>query len=373
MIALYRETRDIARLIERLLTNADIESTGSRRAFRRRVQRASVGIASLEECENEDIEWLHAVFDHGHSGPSCVVVTPLSLARLQRLRRIESTRFHVVWAEEVEDRLVQLLDEIEPWHRDPLRLLGHRLLRDFSLHWSLVKAIDHICSVTAHPSRTPPTHSVIELAERIRLPPDTLRRSAVLASGFLRNQAADNGNKEATTPHPRRQGGNGGDMSDFRSDAAGPADRDELFAEALGLQWPWYVERRAFDATKRRLDLHLNFEAGGTFRCGACGTPGCKAYDTVLKRWRHLDFFHYQTFVNAPSPRVECPHCGVRQAHLSWARRRRRLTVPFEEFVVNLAREMPVRAVSRIVGEHDTRLWRIVNEFMGGDPTAPDD
>ena len=27
----------------------------------------------------------------------------------------------------------------------------------------------------------------------------------------------------------------------------------------------------------------------------------------------------------------------------------------------NLAREMPVRAVARILGEHDTRLWRIVN------------
>lgn len=161
-------------------------------------------------------------------------------------------------------------------------------------------------------------------------------------------------------------------MSDLTTDAAGYAGGNELFAEALGLQWPWYVERQAFDATRRRLNLYLNFEAGGTFSCGACGTGGCKAYDTVLKRWRHLDFFHYQTFVNAPSPRVECPLCGVRQAQLSWARRRRRLTVPFEEYVVSLAREMPVRAVSRIVGEHDTRLWRIVNEFMEGDRAAPD-
>ena len=176
MIAFYTETCDMRSRIERLLANADVETTGSRNAFRTMVRRASVGIASLGRCEDEDVEWLRAVFRHGHSGPSCVVVTPLSLARLQRLRRIESTRFHAVWAEEVEDRLVQLLDDVEPWHRDPLRLLGHRLLRDFSLHWSLVKAIDHICSVTANPLRTPPTHSVSELAQRTRLPPDTLRR-----------------------------------------------------------------------------------------------------------------------------------------------------------------------------------------------------
>ena len=121
MIALYTETYDMRSRIERLLANADVETTGSRKAFRTMVRCASVGIASLGRCEDEDVEWLRAVFRHGHSGPSCVVVTPLSLARLQRLRRIESTRFHAVWAEEVEDRLVQLLDDVEPWHRDPLR------------------------------------------------------------------------------------------------------------------------------------------------------------------------------------------------------------------------------------------------------------
>ena len=146
-----------------------------------------------------------------------------------------------------------------------------------------------------------------------------------------------------------------------------------LFAEALGLKRPWYVERHAFDRVKRQLLLFLNFEVGGTFRCGACGTEDCKAYDTVLKSWRHLDFFNYQTFIRAPSPRVECPVCGVKQAHLPWARRRRGMTLPFEEFVVSLAREMPVRAVSRIVGEHDTRLWRIVNDYMEDDGTAPDE
>ena len=62
----------------------------------------------------------------------------------------------------------------------------------------------------------------------------------------------------------------------------------------------------------------------------------------------------------APSPRVECPSCGVRQAELPWARVRRRLTRGFEEYVAMLAREMPVRAVARVVGEHDTRLSRVV-------------
>ena len=93
-----------------------------------------------------------------------------------------------------------------------------------------------------------------------------------------------------------------------------------LFEQALGLERPWYVERTEFDAGQRRLDLHLNFEVGGTFACGGCGGEGCKAYDTAQRQWRHLNFFQHQAYLHAPSPRVECAECGIRQARLPWAR-----------------------------------------------------
>ena len=95
----------------------------------------------------------------------------------------------------------------------------------------------------------------------------------------------------------------------------GTMDEGGLFGQALGLEPPWY------------------------------------------------DFLGYRTILQAPSPRVDCPACGVRQAELPWTRPSRKLTLPFEEFVVDLAREMPVRAVARVVGEHDTRLWRVVNHY----------
>ena len=139
---------------------------------------------------------------------------------------------------------------------------------------------------------------------------------------------------------------------------------NEIFEQALNLDWPWCIDRIGFDDESKTLLVHLDFEKGGTFTCGGCGTAGCKAYDTYRKRWRHLDFFRCRTFLQAPSPRVACPSCGIKQAALPWARRRQRLTLAFEEMVVSLAREMPVRAVSRLVGEHDTRLWRVVNELM---------
>lgn len=100
------------------------------------------------------------------------------------------------------------------------------------------------------------------------------------------------------------------------------------------------------DPVDRLTIIHVDFEAGGTFTCGACGAGGRKAYDTKHKEWRHLDFLGHRTFLRGPSPRVKCASCGIRQAELPWARSRQRLTLPFEEMVVSLAREMPVRAVA---------------------------
>ena len=124
------------------------------------------------------------------------------------------------------------------------------------------------------------------------------------------------------------------------------------------------MERTAFDAEERRLDIHLNFEVGGTFACGSCGAEGCKAYDTKWRRWRHLNFFQHQAYLHAPAPRVQCPSCGVRQARLPWARPRSGFTLLFEALVVAMASEMPTMAVARIVGEHDTRLWRVVRHYV---------
>ena len=133
-----------------------------------------------------------------------------------------------------------------------------------------------------------------------------------------------------------------------------------LFEEALGLELPWYVDRVEFDGKASRLDLYLDFEVGGTFQCGTCGRQGCKAYDTTVRQWRHLNFFEHEVVLHAPSPRTSCPSCGVRQAALPWARSRSRFTVHFEALTLGLANRMPLRRMAMALGEHDTRLRRIV-------------
>lgn len=91
----------------------------------------------------------------------------------------------------------------------------------------------------------------------------------------------------------------------------------DLFQLALGLVPPWTVEACAFDAERKRLDIEIDFKTGGRFPCSGCGKPDCPTHDTVVKEWRHLDFFQHQAFLHARTPRTECDDCGVRLVDVS--------------------------------------------------------
>ncbi len=152
-----------------------------------------------------------------------------------------------------------------------------------------------------------------------------------------------------------------------------PLNQNELFALALGLTEPWYVASLAFNPEEKTLNIELDFRRGGTFPCPECSTAGCKAYDTEERQWRHLNFFEHQTILRARVPRVRCERCGVRPVATAWARPGSGFTLLFEAFVLSLAAHMPVRAIGRLVGEHDTRLWRVIHHYVDSARASRDD
>ena len=141
-------------------------------------------------------------------------------------------------------------------------------------------------------------------------------------------------------------------------------DANTLFSMALGLSSPWEVKDLVFTAESRRLDIRLDFPRGSSFPCPECGEPS-KVHDTEEKSWRHLDFFQHSAYLTARVPRCKCDEHGVKQVQVPWARAGSGFTLLFEALLMALMREMPVKAVARIVGEHDTRLWRLVDHHVG--------
>jgi transposase len=141
-------------------------------------------------------------------------------------------------------------------------------------------------------------------------------------------------------------------------------DRD-LFALALGLGKPWYVSSVEFEPERKRLELQIDFERGGVFPCPECGTAGCKAYDTEERTWRHLNFFQYETHLRARMPRVRCERCdGVKPVAAPWARPGSGFTLLFEALVMTMAAHMPIRAIARLMGVTDMRLWRVIDHYV---------
>jgi transposase len=138
---------------------------------------------------------------------------------------------------------------------------------------------------------------------------------------------------------------------------------EELFTLALGLTPPWAVTKIAFEGSPGELHLYLDFVKGSVFPCPVCSRL-CHVYDSDEATWRHLNFFQYKCYLHARKPRVECPDHKVLTVGVPWSRPDSGFSLLFEALAMMLVRQMPVAAAGRIVGEHDTRLWRIINYYV---------
>ncbi len=137
-----------------------------------------------------------------------------------------------------------------------------------------------------------------------------------------------------------------------------------LFNAALGLTSPWQVVKVDFDKEAKELHLYVDFPRHSRFACPECQAP-CPAYDSERdKVWRHLNFFEHKTFLHARFPRIDCQTCGIKTVEGPWARQGSGFTLLFEAFVLILCKQMPVLAAANLVGEQDTRLWRLVEHYV---------
>ena len=137
-----------------------------------------------------------------------------------------------------------------------------------------------------------------------------------------------------------------------------------LFSIALGIEEPIYLEKVSFDKEAGELHLHINFRKGSKFKCSVCGRDGLPVYDTEEKIWRHLNFFQYKCYLHFRTPRSNCLEHGIHLIEVLWANKSSGFTLLFEALVMCLAKEMPISAIADMIDEHDTRVWRIINNYV---------
>jgi transposase len=138
---------------------------------------------------------------------------------------------------------------------------------------------------------------------------------------------------------------------------------NQLFAAALGITAPWFVQTVDFDAGQRRFTIHIDFAPGSRFAHPKA--PGeHPVHDTQVKRLRHLNFFQHECHLEVRVPRLRLPDGKVALIEPDWVGKLAGFTLLFEALVLMLAQHMPFAAVARIVGESWHRVHAICRRYV---------
>lgn len=142
---------------------------------------------------------------------------------------------------------------------------------------------------------------------------------------------------------------------------------EKLFHELLGLGVNWVVEDCVFEHERGVVVLRVR-ETEHLWKTERCPQGGgrVKCYDHVEEIvWRHLNVFEHKCEIRCRLPRGICQQSGkVYRIRPPWEGMSKHFSRAFEAMVLLLMREMPVAAVARIVGEQDTRLWRMLKAHV---------
>jgi transposase len=144
----------------------------------------------------------------------------------------------------------------------------------------------------------------------------------------------------------------------------------EVFLDLLQLDDGWDLVGMEFSKPARSLTFSLAPKESWWRRaeCPACRSIGCQSAGSARRHaWRHLDGFNAVTMIECDLPKAKCTACGrVSALPVPWQGRCRFFTKGFEAYALSVIRETTVRSASRVLGEKDQRLWRMLYAYLEG-------
>jgi transposase len=138
---------------------------------------------------------------------------------------------------------------------------------------------------------------------------------------------------------------------------------ESLFHQLLGLGSNWEVVSLRLLEPDGTVEIEIR-ETGELWKDQKCAVDGhaLVGFDHAQqRRWRHLNIFQYRCEIVCKLPRGKCAKCGkIRTISAPWEGLSKGFTLAFEAMCLLLMRDMAVKRVADFVGEHDTRLWRVL-------------
>lgn len=138
---------------------------------------------------------------------------------------------------------------------------------------------------------------------------------------------------------------------------------NDIFATALGITPPWFIVHLGFESDKQLLTIRIEFNQGTRFAHPEVdGTH--PVYDSQIKRYRHLNFFQHECYLEVRVPRIKLPDGRVALIEPPWAGKLSGFTLLFEALIIALCREMTFAAAARLTGLSWHRVHAICARYV---------
>ena len=137
---------------------------------------------------------------------------------------------------------------------------------------------------------------------------------------------------------------------------------EQTFGQLLGLGKSWKVVESRFEPESSTFFLKVE-ETPELWpeESARAGTPVTCHDHVEPMQWRHLNVFNKECVIVCALPRGRRgDDSKVYRVTPPWEGRSKHFTQEFEAFALTLMREMPVKRASQILGESDTRMWRML-------------
>ena len=137
---------------------------------------------------------------------------------------------------------------------------------------------------------------------------------------------------------------------------------EQTFGQLLGLGKSWKVVESRFEPESSTFFLKVE-ETPELWpeESARAGTPVTCHDHVEPMQWRHLNVFNKECVIVCALPRGRRgDDSKVYRVTPPWEGRSKHFTQEFEAFALTLMREMPVKRAGQILGESDTRMWRML-------------
>lgn len=136
-----------------------------------------------------------------------------------------------------------------------------------------------------------------------------------------------------------------------------------LFETALGIKTPWFIRQIDFDDQVKTLTIKVDFSPGSRF-----SYPGVegehRVHDTQTKRYRHLNFFQHECFLEVRVPRLKLPDGTVKLHEPEWSGNLGGFTLLFEALLLLLVQHSTFQAAAELLGISWHRVHAVCERYV---------